>query len=125
MASIKNHSSDLYERDYYAWLQNQVQALRDHRIEDVDWENIAEEIEDLGWRVSIKSAPRQIRELLKESPSLRSQLAQMLLDAYDDGRIEALRKPRLTDDILPETSPWTLEQMMDDSLPGQSASTRG
>ncbi|MBV8359083.1 MAG: DUF29 domain-containing protein [Deltaproteobacteria bacterium] len=48
MASIKNPSSDLYERDYYAWLQNQVQVLRDHRIEDVDWENVAEEIEGLS-----------------------------------------------------------------------------
>jgi len=48
MASIKNPSSNLYERDYYAWLQDQVQALRERRIEEVDWENVAEEIEDLG-----------------------------------------------------------------------------
>jgi hypothetical protein len=48
MASIKNSSSDLYERDYYAWLQEQVRALRERRIEDVDWENVAEEIEGLS-----------------------------------------------------------------------------
>jgi hypothetical protein len=48
MASSRNSSSELYGRDYYAWIQHQVQALRRRRIEDIDWENVAEEIEDLG-----------------------------------------------------------------------------
>jgi hypothetical protein len=49
-------SSELYDRDYYAWIQHQVQALRERRIEDVDWANAAEESEDLG-----KSERRGIR----------------------------------------------------------------
>jgi hypothetical protein len=48
MSSITNSLSDLYERDYYVWLQSQVQALREHRIKDVDWENVAEKIEGLS-----------------------------------------------------------------------------
>jgi hypothetical protein len=151
MASMRNPSSDLYERDYYAWLQDQVRALRERRIEQVDWDNVAEEIEDLGkserrgvsshlatvvehllklkyargifreynargWRVSVRSARRRVRKLLNESPSLRPQLAEMLVDAYEDGRIEALREPRLTEEILPKTSPWTVEQVMDDGF---------
>jgi hypothetical protein len=48
MASMRNSSSDLYERDYYAWLQEQARALRERRIEDVDWENVAEEIDGLS-----------------------------------------------------------------------------
>jgi Domain of unknown function DUF29 len=160
MASIKNPSSDLYERDYYAWLQDQVRALRERRVEDVDWENVAEEIESLGkserrgigshlatvvehllkleyasgifreyntrgWRVSVRSARRQIRKLLNESPSLRPQLEAMLVDAYEDGRIEALRERTLKENILPKTSPWTVEQVMDDSfMPDQTSSRR-
>ena len=31
---------------------NQVRALREHRIEEVDWENVAEEIDDLGKSVT-------------------------------------------------------------------------
>jgi Domain of unknown function DUF29 len=161
MASITNSPSDLYERDYYAWLQDQVRALRERRIEDVDWENVAEEIDGLskserrdirshlatvvenllkleyargmfrefnarGWRVSVKSARWHIRELLDESPSLRPQLAEMLADAYEAGRIEELRDRRLKEETLPQTSPWIVEQVMDDAfLPGRAVGTRG
>ena len=59
MALVRNSPSDLYERDYYAWVQDQVEALRERRIEDVDWKNVAEEIEDLG-----KSEKRALRSLL-------------------------------------------------------------
>jgi hypothetical protein len=48
MASAALPPSDLYERDYYTWIQEQVRALREHRVENLDWPNLAEEIEDLG-----------------------------------------------------------------------------
>ena len=40
--------SELYEHDYYAWVRKQVRALREHRVDEIDWVNVAEEIEDLG-----------------------------------------------------------------------------
>src|SRR5713101_5811514 len=48
IASAEMPGSELYERYYYAWIQNQVRALREHRFEEIDWANVAEEIEDLG-----------------------------------------------------------------------------
>jgi hypothetical protein len=48
MASPKVSCSELYENDYYAWIREQVRALLERRIEDIDFENVAEEIEDLG-----------------------------------------------------------------------------
>jgi hypothetical protein len=48
MGSLKSNPSQLYDHDYYAWVQDQVRALREHRTEEVDWENVAEEIDDLG-----------------------------------------------------------------------------
>ena len=42
---------DLYEDDFYAWTQAQAQALRAPGMRAsnvVDWERVAEEIEDLG-----------------------------------------------------------------------------
>jgi hypothetical protein len=53
----------MYERDYYGWIQHNVNAIREGRLEDVDWVNVAEELEDMG-----KSERR----------ALRSQLARLL-----------------------------------------------
>ncbi|MGH7814077.1 MAG: DUF29 domain-containing protein [Candidatus Binataceae bacterium] len=38
----------LYERDYCDWTVTQARALRARRTHDLDWENLAEEIESLG-----------------------------------------------------------------------------
>src|SRR6516164_3412418 len=47
-ALSKVANSDLHERDYYQWIRRQVHALRNHRIEEIDWANLAEEVEDWG-----------------------------------------------------------------------------
>ena len=52
MGSTRQTPSELYGGDYYAWVQDQVRALRDHRTEAVDWENVAEELDDLGKSVT-------------------------------------------------------------------------
>ena len=52
-----------YEHDYYGWIQQTVRAIREGRLKDVDWGNVAEELEDMG-----KSERR----------ALRSQLARLL-----------------------------------------------
>lgn len=40
--------ASLYERDVYAWVQEQVRLLRAGRLSEIDAENIAEEILDVG-----------------------------------------------------------------------------
>jgi hypothetical protein len=39
---------DLYETDFYAWTQKQVQLLRQRDLNNLDIENLIEEIESLG-----------------------------------------------------------------------------
>ena len=56
VATSAGPPAELYERDYYAWILAQVSALRERRIEDIDWENVAEEIEGLA-----KSEKRGLR----------------------------------------------------------------
>jgi Domain of unknown function DUF29 len=46
--SERTEFADLYERDYYAWTDSQVHALRERKVSGLDWENLAEEVEDLG-----------------------------------------------------------------------------
>jgi hypothetical protein len=144
-------NADLYERDYYQWIETQVHALRDKRVEELDWANLAEEVEDLGrsqkhsvesqiariiehflklaysptqtinrsrrgWELSIREARHQIRKLFGESPSLRRKTSDLYDDAYETGRTSALTGLNLPDSALPETSPWTLEQVLDDGF---------
>jgi hypothetical protein len=40
--------TDLYDKDTYGWAQQQAEALRRRSANEVDWENIAEEIESVG-----------------------------------------------------------------------------
>ena len=40
--------SDLYNRDFHAWANEQASLLRMGKLSDADVENIAEEIETLG-----------------------------------------------------------------------------
>jgi hypothetical protein len=37
-----------YETDFYSWTQQQAQLLRCKQIEQIDWNHLAEEIEDMG-----------------------------------------------------------------------------
>jgi hypothetical protein len=36
------------DKDFYAWLLEQGGAMREHRLESLDWENIAEELEGMA-----------------------------------------------------------------------------
>lgn len=46
--NIAQAAPSLYESDYYAWALDQARALRAGRAADLDGENVAEELEDLG-----------------------------------------------------------------------------
>ena len=37
-----------YEEDYYTWINEQVTLLRARRFDEIDAENVAEELGDLG-----------------------------------------------------------------------------
>jgi hypothetical protein len=50
----------LYERDYYTWALQQARALKEHRLEDLDWENLSDEVESLA-----KTERRELRTRLK------------------------------------------------------------
>ena len=48
-----------YETDYYKWTQLMAKALRERDYSSIDWDNLIEEIEDMG-----KSQKRAIESLL-------------------------------------------------------------
>jgi hypothetical protein len=50
----------LYERDYYTWALQQARALKEHRLEELDWENLSDEVESLA-----KAERREFRSRLE------------------------------------------------------------
>ncbi len=52
-----------YERDYYSWALEQARLLREGRLDAIDRENLAEEIEDLG-REQFHKLERALRVLM-------------------------------------------------------------
>ena len=50
LGSLKKEvrSAARYDADFHRWSEEQGRALRERRTTDVDWENVAEEIESLG-----------------------------------------------------------------------------
>ncbi|MDJ1178216.1 DUF29 domain-containing protein [Roseofilum sp. BLCC_M91] len=51
---------DLYDRDYYLWLETTSQLLRNRQLDRIDLEHLAEELEDMG-----KSEKRAIESNLE------------------------------------------------------------
>ena len=37
-----------YEEDYYLWIKTMVKRLKERDYSQIDWDNLIEEIEDMG-----------------------------------------------------------------------------
>jgi hypothetical protein len=98
MASPKISCSELYDHDYYAWIQDQVRALREHRTEEVDWENVAEEIDDLGksvrWSVEshLETLVEHLLKLTHTRGTVRTRNARLWEGTVKLGRFKIRRR---------------------------------
>ncbi|MEN9373852.1 MAG: hypothetical protein RIR79_1404 [Pseudomonadota bacterium] len=134
-----------YERDVFAWANEQAAFIRAGRFELLDLENIAEEILDVGksekreiasrmavllahllkwkfqpqfqgksWRATIKVQRKSIAVHLLQVPSLKPKLydTEWLIMVWDDARLAASRETKIDFDDFPETSPWSMEEIL-------------
>ncbi len=136
-----------YEHDFYAWSFEQAHALRERRTQQLDWENLAEEVESLGrsdrnqvrsrlavvvihllkwhyqpkdrspsWKATLNTQRRDLEIVLADSPSLRRLVPVLLAETYPRARRDAADEMDLIPSAarkLPETSPFTVEQVLD------------
>ncbi len=58
---VKNRAKNLYEEDFYLWLETTYNQIRKQEFNQVDWENLLEEIESLG-----KEQKHKIESYLKQ-----------------------------------------------------------
>jgi Domain of unknown function DUF29. len=55
---------ELYEKDFYLWLQENLRLLKNRELNLVDWENLLEEIEGIGRSLFIEVL-RQMRKIME------------------------------------------------------------
>jgi hypothetical protein len=69
-----------------------------------------------SWESTISEQRIHIDELLSDSPSLRLQVPTILPHAYGLSRQSTHRETRLPLSTFPETCPYTVEQVLDDTF---------
>jgi len=66
-----------------------------------------------SWRLTIQEQRRKIPKHLRKNPGLKSSLAEIMADAYEDARNSAADETGLPLEIFPTQCPWTGEQALD------------
>ncbi len=72
--TVKPMNLTTHEQDFYAWTQEQSQLLKTGQLHQIDWQNIAEEIEDMG-----RSEKRQLDSRLELFPLVSRFYLEMIL----------------------------------------------
>ncbi|NCR04760.1 MAG: DUF29 domain-containing protein [Microcystis aeruginosa LG13-03] len=137
----------LYDSDYQLWLENTINQLRRGDFQAVDWQNLLEELADLGkserraveslltrllehllkltywqsqrdynqaaWKKEIRNFRIQIKKILKDSPSLKSYLKEILQECYLDARNLLIDETELDASIFPLEVLASLEEILD------------
>ena len=145
--TVKTPPKNLYEADYLQWLETNLGNLRNKNYAQVDWENLLEEIEDMGrsekrslksnliivllhllkwqyqperqggsWERSIIEHRRRIKEALKDSPSLKPYLTNILEESYTESVKQAKAETRLPLETFPQECPYSLTSILDDGF---------
>jgi hypothetical protein len=69
-----------------------------------------------SWKYTIKRQRFEVRDLLKESPSLKHELDKKLNYAYEKALITAVEETGLSQSAFPETSPFSLVEALDENF---------
>ncbi len=79
------------------------------------------EFDGRSWRATIVEQRKQLAVLLRQSPGLKSILADAIATAYDDAFDLACKETRLPPETFPTQCPYRAEQIFnDDFYPGVS-----
>jgi hypothetical protein len=90
-------------------LESRLEVLLQHLLK---WQ-IQPNRRSTSWQTTILLQRRELVKLLNESPSLRRVLSENLPEAYEGGRLRAVRETGLRRSTFPEECPFTLAQILD------------
>lgn len=143
----------LYDRDFYAWTQEQADAIRRRSVNELDWENLQEEVESMGkqarskllshlivllqhllewrfqdsrrtrsWALTVKEQRVRTEHHLRDNPSLKPLMDEVLAEAYEVAVIRAARETKLPLEIFPKANPFTFEAAMEEPVEWEDGS---
>lgn len=99
-------------------LRNRLSVLIGHLLK---WQ-YQPQCRSRSWLATIRIQRREILQLLKDSPSLKSYLAEALLEAFENGRDLAIAETNLSTTTFPPACPYTDEEILADHFyPGESS----
>lgn len=140
---LEQPTTDLYERDFLAWTENQAEALRTRQVDAIDWVNLLEEVESMGasqrrelesrltillmhlmkwvwqpekrttsWKLTIQGQRRELVRLIKQSPSLKPLIPEVLGELWNDARDDAEVETGLPLQSFPAACPWDVSSQV-------------
>lgn len=109
--NLAEEVADLARRDAHS-LRSQLARLVAHLLK---WQ-LQPVRRTNSWRASIRAARDEIRELLDESPGLKSRLSELYQKAYRAGINLAIEETNMDQSRFPVSSPWKFEQALDDDF---------
>jgi hypothetical protein len=146
-AKLNIDRQNLYKTDYLEWIEKTVENLKAQYYSHIDWENLIEEIEDMGrserksfksnlivvlihllkwqyqpelrcgsWKGTIVEHRRRIRDALKESPSFKPYLEEVLTECYLDALEQASAETGLPLEIFPPSCLYQSSEILDSSF---------
>lgn len=68
-----------------------------------------------SWDLSIKNSRQKFKKVLKQNPSLKPKLPDILTDAYESARLDAAVDTGLDETAFPVSCPWSLEEILNQS----------
>lgn len=69
------------------------------------------------WQVTIDSERREIHWILRDSPSLKDKLSEIIKDSYESALYLVMLETAIDSKSLPADCPYTIEQVLDLNFP--------
>ncbi|TRU77479.1 MAG: DUF29 domain-containing protein [Microcystis viridis Mv_BB_P_19951000_S69] len=110
---------NLYDSDYQLWLESTINQLRQGDFQAVDlkliyWQS-QRDYNQAGWKGEIRTFRKQIKKLLRDSPSLKPYLSEILDNCYTDAREIIIDITGLDASIFPVEVLASLEEILDEN----------
>ncbi len=93
-------------------LRNRLAILIAHLLK---WQ-FQPQLRGKSWVATLRIQRREVQDLLAENPSLKPYLMEVLSPAFERGVDQVVKETPLDYRDLPDTLPYTLEQLLDDGF---------